>query len=44
MADDPDDVGFARTPQRFIRDGETGTITIDELGTSANVTRITHHH
>lgn len=39
----PDGVGFARTPQRFIRDGETVTITIDGLGTIANTTRITHH-
>lgn len=34
----------ARTPQRYIRDGETVTITIDGLGTSANTTRITHRH
>lgn len=37
----PDGVGFARTPQRFIRDGETVTITIDGLGTIATTTRIT---
>ena len=44
VADAPDGVGFARTPQRYIRNGETVTITIDGLGTSANTTRITHRH
>lgn len=37
----PDGVGFARSPQRFIRDGETVTVTIDGLGSIANTTRIT---